>query len=185
MKLRGLEELRTDLRKREVFPEFVIDEIETAAAGESLRDWFAWHRRESPGATHGPASQQVVVFALTQSRFLFLNADDAPYRQQSCWSSSVTSVGLGCVAAVTGRSRRIAPEERKPDDAAVDVAYLVVSWNSDKKIKSGSYGYDPYSADMTANDASMRVSASDDGEESVLRLREFTATLADAVAKNG
>lgn len=183
MMIRTLEQLRSEVRDREVFPDFVIDEIETTVAGESMRDWFCWHRAEDPGATQGPAGRQVVVFGLTDTRFVYLNSDDAPYRQQPCWSTSVTAVPLRSVASVIARSRRIAPDKEQIAGKLPDVAYLVVSWNSDKKLKAGMYGYEAYSANVTANDASIRVSVKRDGEDSVKRLREFGAVLGDAVAR--
>ncbi|MQA01461.1 MAG: hypothetical protein GEV07_01610 [Streptosporangiales bacterium] len=125
-------DLEAEIRKRDVYPDFVVEQIQDMVAGESMRDWFCWHRAR-PGA--GGSTAQVLIFALTESRFLYLNADNTPHRGQSCWSTGVAGVPLRNVTSVVSRSRRYpANGDGKPD--VPDVAYLLVSWNSDKKLNA-------------------------------------------------
>lgn len=171
-------ELEAEIRERDVYPDFVVEEIEDMVAGESLRDWFCWHRTRP--AAGGPAAQ-VLIFALTETRFLYLNADDTPHRGRPCWSTGVAAVPLRNVTSVVSRSRRY-PANGDGRSDGPDVAYLLVSWNSDKKLRAAP-DEGSFSGSLTSSDALIRVDTETEGTDGVRRLRTFGSGLARAVAR--
>lgn len=184
------DDLRRAIERVGYYPAVVADSVADALAGESVTSFVIHHE---PTFDQDEIRRHVTVLVLTPTRVIVAHTDEhppddllpEPYASTSTEAVPVQSIGSVAVtrmvanpAAATGRRHR----------GPVSEAVLTVGWGAVQRVdlEPATCG-DPeceadhgYTGMLAAEDFSLRISASADGQEAVDELLGFARALSAA-----
>jgi hypothetical protein len=183
-------ELRRAIERVGYYPAVVADGVNAALAGETVISYVIHHE---PTFDHDEIRRHVTVLVLTPSRVIVAHTDEhppddllpEPYASTSTEAVPVESIGS---VAVTRMVANPAAASRRRDHGRVSEAVLTVGWGAVQRVdlEPATCG-DPdceadhgYTGMLAAEDFSLRISASADGQEAVDALLEFAQALSAA-----
>ncbi len=181
--------LRTALDRVGYYPAEVSAAVEDSLVGETVLSYVIHHE---PTFDRDEVRRHITVLVLTQSRLLITHTDESPpddLLPQPYTSTSTEAVPLARVGNVS-LTRMVAQHADSGADVAPPVAeaVLTVGWGAVSRVdlEPAECG-DPectadhgYTGALTAEDFSLRISASADGEDAVRHLLSFTRALSAA-----
>ncbi len=175
-------ELLRAIEQTGYYPEVVADGVSAAVAGEQVVSYYVHHE---PTFEHDEVRRHQSVVVLTPSRLLLAHTDEhagddllpEPYT-----STSTESVRLDSIRSVVV-TRMIANPTQGPTPAAE--AVMTIGWGGVGRLDLEPAGCsDPeceadhgYTGVLTADDFTLRVSATADGPDAVAGLLSFAESL--------
>ncbi len=181
--------LRTALDHVGYYPAEVAAAVEDSLAGETVLGYVIHHE---PTFDRDEVRRHITVLVLSPSRLLITHTDENPpddLLPQPYTSTSTEAVPLARVGSVS-LTRMVVQQAERGDPGAPPVAeaVLTVGWGAVSRVdlEPADCG-DPdctadhgYTGALTAEDFSLRISASADGDDAVARLLDFTRALSAA-----
>lgn len=181
--------LRTALDRVGYYPAEVSAAVEDALAGETVLSYVIHHE---PTFDRDEVRRHITVLVLTPSRLLITHTDENPpddLLPQPYTSTSTEAVPLARVGSVSV-TRMVAQQSDPRALAAPPVAeaVLTVGWGAVSRVDlepaecedpecTGDHGY---TGALTAEDFSLRISATADGDDAVASLLTFSRALSAA-----
>ena len=187
-------DLREALDRVGYYPDVVAEAISDAIAGETVTSWVLHHEPTFDG---DEVRRHLTVLLMTPSRLIVTHTDEHPpddLLPEPYASTSSEQVALAKVSAVVLTRMVTNPADTAGEESAypgVSEAVLTIGWGGVARIdlEPATCG-DPqceadhgYQGAVTADDFSMRMSATADGVEDVHRLLEFARALSAATAR--
>jgi hypothetical protein len=183
-------QLRRAIERVGYYPAVVADAVAAALAGESVLSYVIHHE---PTFDQDEIRRHVTVLVLTPTRVIVAHTDEhppddllpEPYASTSTEAVPVERIGS---VAVTRMVANPAAASGRPNPGAVSEAVLTVGWGAVQRVdlEPATCG-DPdceadhgYTGMLAAEDFSLRISASADGEEAVEALLGFARALSAA-----
>ena len=182
------EALRSAIQKAGYYPELVADTLEPALADEQVRSYFVHHE---PHFDHKDEFRQhASVLVLTPTRLIVGHTDEYPADDDNPVPYATTAtetVPLARISSVVISRTVNAPLTYTQGDAARDVV-LTVGWGALSRLELEPAGCtDPacdadhgYTGTITAEDFTIRASATADGKQRVNELLAFARALSGA-----
>jgi hypothetical protein len=182
--------LRLAIQQAGYYPDLVADTLETALAGEPVESFFVHHE---PHFDRDELRRHVSVLVLTPNRLIVGHTDEYPADETTPTPYATTSteaVPLDRVASVVVSRTVHAPMTYTHGDPARDVV-ITVGWGAMRRIDLEPAGCaDPaceadhgYTGSVTADDFSLRVSETADGQQRVNELLRFARALSAATVQ--
>lgn len=180
--------LRAAIQQAGYYPELVADTLEPALADEPVRSYFVHHE---PHFDHKDEFRQhASVLVLTPTRLIVGHTDEYPADDSNPVPYATTAtetVPLARISSVVVSRTVDAPVTYTQGDPARDVV-LTVGWNALSRVELEPAGCtDPsceadhgYTGSITAEDFTIRVSATADGPQRVADLVAFARALSAA-----
>jgi uncharacterized protein DUF5998 len=187
-------ELRNALDRVGYYPAEVAAAVEDALAGETVTSYVIHHE---PTFDREEIRRHITVLVLTPSRLLVAHTDENPpddLLPEPYISTSTEVVPLSRVDSVS-LNRMVALRPGRPAAGAeagpVSEAVLTLGWGAVGRIDlEPAECEDPecvadhgYTGSMTADDFSLRISATADGSDAVGHLLEFARALSAATVR--
>jgi hypothetical protein len=184
-------ELRTALDRVGYYPAEVAAAVEDSLAGETVTSYVIHHE---PTFDRDEVRRHITVLVLTPSRLLITHTDENPpddLLPEPYTSTSTEAIPLTRIGSVSvNRMVALSSEHQPADGAAPQVAeaVLTVGWGAVTRVdlEPAECG-DPdctadhgYTGALTAEDFSLRISATADGGEAVGHLLGFARALSAA-----
>ena len=181
--------LRKDVRKTGYYPDLVLDCLDTAVAGETVRAHLVHHEAHFDG---DELRRHVTVLVLTESRLVIGHTDEYPADEAhpSPYAlSSTEAVPLSRVTNVVVTRTVGMPSAYEPGDPAQEVL-MSIGWGAMSRVEMevASCG-DPeceadhgYSGTIAADDYALRMSQAGDGPAGPDQALAFAAALSAATA---
>ena len=181
--------LRNDVRATGYYPDLVLDCLDTAVAGETVRAHLVHHEAHFDG---DELRRHVTVLVLTPTRLVIGHTDEYPADEAhpSPYAlSSTEAVPLSRVTSVVVTRTVGMPSAYEPGDPAQEVL-LSIGWGSMSRVEMevASCG-DPecdadhgYSGTIAADDYALRMSQAGDGPAGPDQALAFAAELSAATA---
>ncbi len=181
--------LRTTLDRVGYYPAEVAAAVEDSLAGQTVLSYVVHHE---PTFDRDEVRRHITVLVLTPSRLLITHTDENPpddLLPQPYTSTSTEAIPLARVGSVS--LTRMVPQHAHRDGLVappVAEALLTVGWGAVSRLdlEPADCG-DPectadhgYTGALTAEDFSLRISATADGDDAVARLLGFTRALSAA-----
>jgi hypothetical protein len=181
--------LRTALDRVGYYPAEVAAAVEDSLAGETVVSFVIHHE---PTFDRDEVRRHITVLVLTPRRLLITHTDENPpddLLPQPYTSTSTEAIPLSRVGSVS-LTRMVAqqPAGARVPEPPVAEAVLAVGWGAVSRVdlEPAECG-DPecvadhgYTGSLTAEDFSLRISATADGEDAVRHLLEFSRALSAA-----
>jgi hypothetical protein len=189
-----LDRLREAIVQCGYYPPVVTEAVEGALAGEAVVDFVLHH--EPTFDRDDEVRRHVTVVVLTTTRLVVAHTDEHPpddLLPSPYASTSAEAVPLSAIRSVV-TNRMVAepasysgPPSRRPEATE---AVLSIGWGAVSRVDlepatcgdpecEGDHGY---TGTMTADDFSLRMSATADGAEAVAQLLSFAESLSAATA---
>jgi uncharacterized protein DUF5998 len=186
--------LRTALDRVGYYPAEVAAAVEDSLAGETVSSYVIHHE---PTFDRDEVRRHITVLVLTPQRLLITHTDENPpddLLPQPYTSTSTEAIPLSRVASVS-LTRMVAqqPAGARVAEPAVAEAVLAVGWGAVSRVdlEPAECG-DPecvadhgYTGSLTAEDFSLRISATADGGDAVAHLLQFSRALSAATVDVG
>jgi Family of unknown function (DUF5998) len=187
-------DLREALDRVGYYPDVVAEAISDSIAGEAVTSWVLHHEPTFDG---DEVRRHLTVLLLTPSRLIVTHTDEHPpddVLPEPYASTSAEQVALAKVSSVVLTRMVTNPAETAGvarAQAGVSEAVLTIGWGAVARIdlEPATCG-DPqceadhgYQGAISADDFSMRMSATADGADDVGRLLEFARALSAATAR--
>src|SRR3954454_22066870 len=191
----GTLDLRTAIEKSGYYPDVVWDAVQASVAGERVLSFLVHH--EPTIDERDEVRRHVTVLVLTPSRLILAHTDEhapddllpAPYT-----SSSTEAVTLSAIRSVVVNRMVANPEAyegRAVPVPGANEAVLTIGWGAVGRVdlEPATCGEPDCEADhgytglLAAEDFSLRISASADGQEAVDALLEFARALSAATTR--
>jgi hypothetical protein len=187
-------DLREALDRVGYYPDVVAEAISDSIAGETVTSWVLHHEPTFDG---DEVRRHLTVLLLTPSRLIVTHTDEHPpddLLPEPYASTSSEQVALAKVSSVVLTRMVTNPADTVGEaraHAGVSEAVLTVGWGAVGRLdlEPATCG-DPqcdadhgYQGAITADDFSMRMSATADGADDVHRLLEFARALSAATAR--
>jgi hypothetical protein len=189
-------DLRDALDRVGYYPEVVAEAIGDSIAGETVSSWVLHHEPTFDG---DEVRRHLTVLLLTPSRLIVTHTDEhppddllpEPYASTSSEQIALTKVSSVVLTRMVSNPAETAGEARV--HGGVSEAVLTIGWGAVGRIdlEPATCG-DPqceadhgYQGSISADDFSMRMSATADGADDVRRLLEFARALSAATARPG
>jgi Family of unknown function (DUF5998) len=183
-------DLRRAIERVGYYPAVVADAVDAALSGESVTSYVIHHE---PTFDQDEIRRHVTVLVLTPSRVIVAHTDEhppddllpEPYASTSTEAVPVQSIGS---VAVTRMVANPATAGGRRSRGTVSEAVLTVGWGAVQRVdlEPATCG-DPeceadhgYTGMLAAEDFSLRISASADGQEAVDALLGFARALSAA-----
>ncbi len=181
--------LRAAVERTGYYPVLVLETLDLALAGESVRASLVHHEAHFDG---DELRRHVTVLAITHTRLVLVHTDEYPPDEGHPAPYALTSteaVPLARVGSVVLTRAVDAPTEHQPGDPAAE-ATLAIGWGAVSRVEldvatCGDPACDAdhgYTGTLSADDYSMRVSAAGDGASAVRDTLEFARALSAATA---
>jgi hypothetical protein len=186
-------ELRRAIERAGYYPAVVADAVDAALSGESVVSYVIHHE---PTFDQDEVRRHVTVLVLTPSRVIVAHTDEhppddllpEPYASTSTEAVPVDSIGS---VAVTRMVANPAAASVRRTHTAVTEAVLTVGWGAVQRVdlEPATCGDPECEADhgftglLAAEDFSLRISASADGQEAVDELLGFARALSAATTR--
>ena len=183
--------LRTALDRVGYYPAEVSAAVEDALAGETVLSYVIHHE---PTFDRDEVRRHITVLVLTPSRLLITHTDENPpddLLPRPYTSTSTEAIPLARVGSVslTRMVAQIDPHE--PTAPSVAEAVLTVGWGAVSRVDlEPAECEDPectadhgYTGALTAEDFSLRISATADGGDAVASLLTFSRALSAATIR--
>jgi len=184
-------DLRRAIERAGYYPAVVADAVDAALAGESVVSYVIHHE---PTFDQDEIRRHVTVLVLTPSRVIVAHTDEhppddllpEPYASTSTEAVPVQSIGSVAVTRMVANPAAAASGRRTRGN--VSEAVLTVGWGAVQRVdlEPATCG-DPeceadhgYTGMLAAEDFSLRISASADGQEAVDALLGFARALSAA-----
>ncbi|RZS82987.1 hypothetical protein EV189_3385 [Motilibacter rhizosphaerae] len=170
------------------YPELVLDTVETALAGEQIEAALVQQETTFDG---DEVRRHVTVLALTPTRLLVSHTDDSTDAQRPpVATSSTEAVPLSGIASVVVTRVVDAPDRYRPGALPEEVT-VTLGWGAVGRVDLEPAGCsDPdceadhgYTGTVTADDLSLRISATADGEDAVRQALVFARALSAATVR--
>ncbi len=185
-------ELRTALDRVGYYPAEVAAAVEDSLAGETVVSYVIHHE---PTFDRDEVRRHITVLVLTPSRLLITHTDENPpddLLPQPYTSTSTEAIPLARIGSVSlTRMVALPVDDRPAVDPPVAEAVLTVGWGSVARVdlEPAECG-DPacvadhgYTGALTAEDFSLRISATADGVDAVAHLLGFSRSLSAATVR--
>jgi hypothetical protein len=183
-------DLRRAIDRVGYYPTVVAEAVNAALAGETVTSYVIHHE---PTFDQDEIRRHVTVLVLTPTRVIVAHTDEHPpddLLPEPYASTSTEAVPLERIGsvAVTRMVANPAAASRRRSDGMVTEAVLTVGWGAVQRVdlEPASCG-DPdceadhgYTGMVAAEDFSLRISASADGQDAVDALLEFARALSAA-----
>jgi hypothetical protein len=185
---KALDRMRELIQHTGYYPELVADAVETALAREPIEASLVHQETTFDG---DEVRRHVTVLVLTPSRLLVSHTDDtAEPGQAPVATSSTEAVAVDRVSSVVLTRVVADPARHRSGDLPSEVT-LTVAWGAVGRVDLEPAGCsDPeceadhgYTGTLTADDLSLRISATADGTEPVRRALDFAAALSAATVR--
>lgn len=185
-------ELRTALDRVGYYPAEVAAAVDDALAGETVVSYVVHHE---PTFDHEEVRRHITVLVLTPRRLLVTHTDENPpddLLPRPYTSTSTEAIALSRVTSVAlTRMVPLASPESRSERPGVVEAVLNVGWGTVSRVDlepadcgdpecSADHGY---IGELTADDFTLRISATADGAESVGRMLGFARALSLATTR--
>ncbi|MGH3497378.1 MAG: DUF5998 family protein [Nocardioidaceae bacterium] len=183
--------MRSAIEATGYYPAVVSDAVLSALAEESVLSFVLQHE---PTFDRDEVRRHVTVVALTTTRLIVAHTDEhppddllpSPYTSSTTEAIRLSSVKSVVVNKMVADPTSYATKPLPPDTAAE--AVVTIGWGAVGRIDlepatcgdpecDGDHGY---AGTMTADDFSLRMSATADGEDAVRRLLSFARDLSSA-----
>jgi hypothetical protein len=185
-------ELRRAIDRVGYYPTVVAEAVDAALAGETVTSYVIHHE---PTFDQDEIRRHVTVLVLTPSRVIVAHTDEhppddllpEPYASTSTEAVPIKEIGSVAVTRMVANPAA-ASASRRRDDRMVSEAVLTVGWGAVQRIdmEPATCG-DPdceadhgYTGMLAAEDFSLRISASADGQDAVDTLLDFARALSAA-----
>jgi Family of unknown function (DUF5998) len=188
-----VDELRRAIERVGYYPAVVADAVFAALADETVVSYVIHHE---PTFDQDEIRRHVTVLVLTPSRVIVAHTDEhppddllpAPYASTSTEAVPVQSIGS---VAVTRMVANPASASDRRSHTAVSEAVMTVGWGAVQRVDLEPAGCgDPeceadhgFTGLLAAEDFSLRISASADGQEAVDSLLGFARALSAATTR--
>jgi hypothetical protein len=182
--------LRLAIQQAGYYPDLVADTLETALAGEPVESYFVHHE---PHFDRDELRRHVSVLVLTPTRLVVGHTDEYPADEANSTPYATTSteaVPLDRISSVVVSRTVQSPMTYTHGDPARDVV-ITVGWGAMRRVDLEPAGCaDPtceadhgYTGSVTADDFSLRVSETADGQQRVDQLLRFAKALSAATVR--
>ena len=182
--------LRTAIDRAGYYPALVAESIETAYGGERI-DSHLVHLETT--FDHDEVRRHVTVLALTPTRLIIAHTDEHPPEEGDSSSFATTTteaIRLDRISSVV-LTRTVDNPARHVRGASPREVVLTIGWGGISRIDlEPAACSDPnceadhgYTGTISADDMSLRVSATADGPETVSQLLSFAAALSTATGR--
>jgi hypothetical protein len=182
--------LRLAIQQAGYYPDLVADTLETALAGEPVESYFVHHE---PHFDRDELRRHVSVLVLTPTRLIVGHTDEYPADEANPTPYATTSteaVPLDRITSVVVSRTVQSPMTYTHGDPARDVV-ITVGWGAMRRVDLEPAGCaDPtceadhgYTGSVTADDFSLRVSETADGQQRVDQLLRFAKALSAATVR--
>lgn len=186
--------LRAAVERCGYYPEVVLDAVDDALGGESVRSFVVHHE---PTFDRDEIRRHVTVLALTPSRLLVAHTDEHPADDRVLTpyaSTSTEAVRLTSIESVV--VTRVVPDPARfggGHGAAPVEALLTVGWGAVGRLDLEPAACDDpaceadhgYTGTVSADDFSLRMSTAADGKDGVEALLDFGRALSAATSGPG
>jgi hypothetical protein len=185
---KALTRMRELIQQTGYYPELVADTVETALAGEPIEASLVHQETTFDG---DEVRRHVTVLVLTPTRLLVSHTDDTAEPGESpVATSSTEAVATDRVSSVVLTRVVADPARHRSGDLPAEVT-LTVSWGAVGRVDlEPAACSDPnceadhgYTGTISADDLSLRISATADGVEPVRRALEFAGALSEATVR--
>lgn len=183
--------LRTAIDRAGYYPALVAESIETASGGERI-DSHVVHLETT--FDRDEVRRHVTVLALTPARLIIAHTDEHPPEEGDASSFATTTteaIRLDRISSVV-LTRTVDDPARHVPGASPREVVLTIGWGGISRIDlEPAACSDPnceadhgYTGTISADDMSLRVSATADGPETVSQLLGFAAALSAATGRS-
>jgi hypothetical protein len=188
------EDLRAAIERSGYYPGLVTDAVASALGPEPVTAFFVHHDAIfDPGME---VRRHMTVLALTPTRLVYSHTDEYPAEEPEGRPRAETSIEAIRSNRVSSVSlTRVVPDPTSyvPGVTMPSEVILTIGWNvlSHVELEPAHCGDESCEADhgylgtITADDLTLRISESAEGEEAVRQVLAFVSALSDATAGTG